>query len=162
MLYDDTLKPLLPLLISPIYRRTCPGSRFKILPSFNNNSTLTLLSSSHYSKLNNVCCYGYRQATRRGQSFAKAARISLIHLKIIKSKPKARRGGKSGASRGGASNGGGANNNARARYAGAVPKAASGPTPVPGKALGGDAIKVIISNLPMDVTEAAVRVGDVS
>ncbi|WVF72863.1 hypothetical protein IAT40_007681 [Kwoniella sp. CBS 6097] len=67
---------------------------------------------------------------------------------IIQAKPKARRGGR----RGGAS----APSSARARYAGAVPKAAT-QAPAAAKPLTADAIKIIISNLPADVTEAAVR-----
>ncbi|WVR00061.1 hypothetical protein IAU59_007203 [Kwoniella sp. CBS 9459] len=68
---------------------------------------------------------------------------------IIQAKPKARRGGR----RGGAAS---APTSARARYAGAVPKAAA-QAPAATKPLTADAIKIIISNLPADVTEAAVR-----
>ncbi|OCF57501.1 hypothetical protein V866_000362 [Kwoniella sp. B9012] len=66
---------------------------------------------------------------------------------IIQAKPKLRRGGKRG---------GGAPTSARARYASAVPKAAA-QAAAPAKPLTAEAIKIIISNLPQDVTEAAVR-----
>ncbi|KAK8854737.1 hypothetical protein IAR55_003476 [Kwoniella newhampshirensis] len=67
---------------------------------------------------------------------------------IMKDKPKARRGGR----RGGAPTTG-----ARARYATTVPKAAPKTAAAP-KPVTVEAIKIIISNLPQDVTEAAVRV----
>ncbi|WWC63360.1 uncharacterized protein I303_105960 [Kwoniella dejecticola CBS 10117] len=67
---------------------------------------------------------------------------------IISAKPKVRRGGKRG--------GGAAAPSARARYASTVPKAAA-QAAAPAKPLTAEAIKIIISNLPQDVTEAAVR-----
>ncbi|WVW85560.1 hypothetical protein I302_107598 [Kwoniella bestiolae CBS 10118] len=67
---------------------------------------------------------------------------------IISAKPKLRRGGKRG--------GGAPPTSARARYASAVPKAAA-QAAAPAKPLTAEAIKIIISNLPQDVTEAAVR-----
>ncbi|ORY35513.1 hypothetical protein BCR39DRAFT_510230 [Naematelia encephala] len=75
---------------------------------------------------------------------------------MIKAKPRgARRGGRGG--RGGARGGAGVatSTSARARYATAVPKAA-GATPA-AKPITAEASKIIISNLPADVTEAAVR-----
>lgn len=85
---------------------------------------------------------------------------------IIAAKPRARRarapraGGAGGAGAGGA---GAAAGGARARYAGAAPKSASAKqsaraaAPVPAKPITADAQKIIISNLPADVTDAAVR-----
>ncbi len=70
-------------------------------------------------------------------------------LKIIKSKPRVRRGGRGGGARPAASA-------TRARYATTVPKAAA--PLAAARAVGSEASKIIISNLPADVTEAAVRV----
>ena len=69
-------------------------------------------------------------------------------FKIIASKPRVRRGGRGGARP--------PVNATRARYAPSVPKAAApaGAT----RSMGSEAAKIIISNLPADVTEAAVRV----
>ncbi|RSH88799.1 hypothetical protein EHS25_003027 [Saitozyma podzolica] len=67
---------------------------------------------------------------------------------LIAAKPRARRGGRGGRA---------PQSSARTRYAGAVPKAASQPTRAAAKPIAADASKVIISNLPADVTEAAVR-----
>jgi hypothetical protein len=72
---------------------------------------------------------------------------------LIAAKPRARRGGRGGRA---------PQSTARTRYAGAVPKAASQPTRAAAKPIAADASKVIISNLPADVTEAAVRVSLVS
>lgn len=89
-----------------------------------------------------------------------------LDQQIIAAKPRTRRGrgprsgGAGGA--GGASAGAGAGG-ARARYAGAAPKSASAKqsaraaAPVPAKPITADAQKIIISNLPADVTDAAVR-----
>lgn len=92
--------------------------------------------------------HGYRQATRRGRStFIRMTVRSPCE--IIASKPKARRGrgGTSARGRGGS---------ARARYASTVPKATAPAAAV--KPVASEATKIIISNLPNDVTEAAVRV----
>ncbi|KAI9637421.1 uncharacterized protein MKK02DRAFT_43343 [Dioszegia hungarica] len=64
---------------------------------------------------------------------------------IAASKPKARRGGRPAR---------GAPTGARDRYASNVPRAAA---VAPQRIAGTDAVKIIISNLPMDVTEAAIR-----
>ncbi|KAK1927238.1 hypothetical protein DB88DRAFT_477337 [Papiliotrema laurentii] len=66
---------------------------------------------------------------------------------IIASKPRTRRGGRGGPRGGSASS-------TRARYATTVPKAAAPPAVKP---IAAEASKIIISNLPNDVTEAAVR-----
>ncbi|KAL7422574.1 RNA-binding RNA annealing protein [Cryptotrichosporon argae] len=84
---------------------------------------------------------------------------------IIAAKPRKGRGGggrvRSSASRPAAAAGGAKApaTGARQRYAGAQPaaKGARAPAAAPQKALTADAIKIIISNLPSDVTEAAVR-----
>ncbi|WVR07538.1 hypothetical protein IAU60_004580 [Kwoniella sp. DSM 27419] len=68
---------------------------------------------------------------------------------IIKAKPKAKRGGKKAS--------GSAPSSARARYAGAVPKTAAQVKAPVVKPVASGAVKIIISNLPADVTEAAVR-----
>lgn len=80
---------------------------------------------------------------------------------MIKAKPRQRRGRGGGAKPAGAAAAGGA----RQRYAGNAPAANNGTAKVntkinqaAQKPLGGDAVKVIISNLPSDVSEAAVRV----
>lgn len=92
--------------------------------------------------------------------------MSRIRLQIIAAKPRTRRG--RGPRSGGAGGAGGAgaaagSGGARARYAGAAPKSAStkqstrAAAPVPAKPITADATKIIISNLPSDVTDAAVR-----
>jgi hypothetical protein len=68
--------------------------------------------------------------------------------KIIKSKPRGRRGGRGGARP--------AATGTRARYATTIPKTVA--PVVAAKAVGSEASKIIISNLPADVTEVAVRV----
>jgi len=85
-------------------------------------------------------------------------------LQLIASKPRRGRGGRSGRGRSGAgsatadaSGAGGA----RARYSGSAPRssgsrAPAAPAPA-AKPLTADAIKIIISNLPADVTEPQVR-----
>lgn len=85
---------------------------------------------------------------------------------MIKSKPRQRRG-RGGAAGGagrsasaGAAAGAGAGG-ARQRYAGNAPANAKVNTKInqaATKPIGGDATKIIISNLPNDVTEVAVRV----
>ncbi|ORX38459.1 hypothetical protein BD324DRAFT_620934 [Kockovaella imperatae] len=70
---------------------------------------------------------------------------------IIASKPRRGRNGRGGARRGASA----PQSGARARYAGQTPKSAA--TAPPAKAFAADAMKIIISNLPNDVTEAAVR-----
>ncbi|WOO77030.1 mRNA export protein mlo3 [Vanrija pseudolonga] len=86
---------------------------------------------------------------------------------LIASKPRGRRGGGRGPrGAGGRAEGGAAPaaGGARARYAGAAPKTgsqvargAAAPPAKGGKPLTAEATKIIISNLPADVTEAAVR-----
>ncbi|WRT68462.1 uncharacterized protein IL334_005438 [Kwoniella shivajii] len=73
---------------------------------------------------------------------------------IIQAKPKASRGR-------GAKRGGSTPSSARARYASTVPRAAA-QAAAPAKPLTAEAIKIIISNLPQDVTEAAVRMSAVT
>jgi THO complex subunit 4 len=79
---------------------------------------------------------------------------------MIKAKPRQRKGGRGGA-RGGAAPAPAAGG-ARQRYASNVPNANKNVNAkinqAAQKPIGGDAVKVIISNLPQDVTEAAVRV----
>lgn len=83
---------------------------------------------------------------------------------IIAAKPRTRRGrGPRSGGAGGAGGAGAGAGGARARYAGAAPKSASAKqsaraaAPVPAKPITADAQKIIISNLPADVTDAAVR-----
>jgi THO complex subunit 4 len=86
---------------------------------------------------------------------------------MIKAKPrqgrKGGRGGSRSASAGAPAPASGAGG-ARQRYASNVPNSNGNKnvnakiSQAAQKPLGGDAVKVIISNLPMDVTEAAVRV----
>jgi THO complex subunit 4 len=84
---------------------------------------------------------------------------------MIKSKPRQRKGGRGGsrsASAGAPASGGAGAGGARQRYASNTPtgnkQVNAKINQAAQKPLGGDATKVIISNLPMDVTEAAVRV----
>lgn len=83
-----------------------------------------------------------------------ATRSHVIHwfqqIIATKAKPRRPRQGGAGARRGGAASGA---TSARARYASTVPKAISAPQP-----FSAEVFKIIISNLPSDVTEAAVRV----
>ena len=81
---------------------------------------------------------------------------------MIKAKPRQRKGGRGGsrsAFAGAPAPAAGAGG-ARQRYAGNAPanKVNAKINQAAQKPLGGDAVKVIISNLPNDVTEAAVRV----
>lgn len=81
---------------------------------------------------------------------------------MIKAKPRQRKGGRGGSrsvSAGAPAPAAGAGG-ARQRYAGNAPanKVNAKINQAAQKPLGGDAVKVIISNLPNDVTEAAVRV----
>lgn len=73
----------------------------------------------------------------------------LDEIIATKAKPRRPRQGGAGARRGGAASGA---TSARARYASTVPKAISAPQP-----FSAEVFKIIISNLPSDVTEAAVR-----
>lgn len=83
-----------------------------------------------------------------------ATRSHVIHwfqqIIATKAKPRRSRQGGAGARRGGAASGA---TSARARYASTVPKTISAPQP-----FSAEVFKIIISNLPSDVTEAAVRV----
>lgn len=83
---------------------------------------------------------------------------------MIKAKPRQRKGGRGGSrsvSAGAPAPASGAGG-ARQRYASNVPNGNKNVNAkinqAAQKPLGGDAVKVIISNLPNDVTEAAVRV----
>lgn len=89
---------------------------------------------------------------------------------MIAAKPRGRRGGRgrgaSGAAAGGAARGADAAprgaSGARARYSGSAPRNASqtqraAVAPAAGKPITADATKIIISNLPTDVTEPQVR-----
>lgn len=81
---------------------------------------------------------------------------------MIKAKPRQRRGRGGGAKPASApAAGGGGGAGARQRYAGNAPANAKVNAKInqaAQKPVGGDAVKVIISNLPSDVTEAAMRV----
>lgn len=109
------------------------------------------------------------QSTRRHPpTIPQLARRSLHlilhpHPQLISSKPRRGRGrsGRGGRSstRGSASDAAPAAGGARARYAGSTPRSAGAraPAPAAAKPLTAEASKIIISNLPVDVTEAAVR-----
>ena len=81
---------------------------------------------------------------------------------MIKAKPRQRKGGRGGSRSASAGAPAPAAGGARQRYANNVPNANKNVNAkinqAAQKPLGGDAVKVIISNLPNDVTEAAVRV----
>jgi len=81
---------------------------------------------------------------------------------MIKAKPRQRKGGRGGSRSVSAGAPAPAAGGARQRYANNVPNANKNVNAkinqAAQKPLGGDAVKVIISNLPNDVTEAAVRV----
>lgn len=102
--------------------------------------------------------------TPRWGSFATSPRRLLIATRshaihwfqqiiATKAKPRRPRQGGAGARRGGTASGATGATGARARYASTVPKTVAAPQP-----FSAEVFKIIISNLPSDVTDAAVRV----
>lgn len=102
--------------------------------------------------------------TPRWGSFATSPRRLLIATRshaihwfqqiiATKAKPRRPRQGGAGARRGGTASGATGATGARARYATTVPKTVAAPQP-----FSAEVFKIIISNLPSDVTDAAVRV----
>ncbi|KGB76504.1 THO complex subunit 4 [Cryptococcus deuterogattii R265] len=76
----------------------------------------------------------------------------LDEIIATKAKPRRPRQGGAGARRGGTASGATSATGARARYATTVPKTVAAPQP-----FSAEVFKIIISNLPSDVTDAAVR-----
>ncbi|KAL0247131.1 hypothetical protein I308_104166 [Cryptococcus tetragattii IND107] len=76
----------------------------------------------------------------------------LDEIIATKAKPRRPRQGGAGARRGGTASGATGATGARARYASTVPKTVAAPQP-----FSAEVFKIIISNLPSDVTDAAVR-----
>ncbi|KAE8541717.1 hypothetical protein D1P53_001888 [Cryptococcus gattii VGV] len=76
----------------------------------------------------------------------------LDEIIATKAKPRRPRQGGAGARRGGTASGATGATGARARYATTVPKNVAAPQP-----FSAEVFKIIISNLPSDVTDAAVR-----
>lgn len=120
------------------------------LSMFTSNLTPDIPTSKQVSV--SPSCQPWTSTSRSTRLVLEDCRRLIAYLfpikKIIKSKPRGRRGGRGGARP--------AATGTRARYATTIPKTVA--PVVAAKAVGSEASKIIISNLPADVTEVAVRV----
>ena len=161
------------LVKTPTMRHPCLIHALLPLSSFLLSYTyIPPIHVSYTLLLTSINQHGYRQAPRRGQflrprvAISKGTELGYMptrFIQMIKSKPRQRRGRGGGAGKpAGAAGAGGA----RQRYAGSAPagntnvntKVNAKINQAATKPVGGDATKIIISNLPNDVTEPAVRV----